>query len=279
MTFSLTPNIENMSLIKSKLITNITLHENELYKRIKPVGNILKVSSNFGEVFNPSYVDPPTKIKSAKGRKKRLIVKRRKPRGNGLYFPSQSTFLMKGTVVNYKMKLFSNGSIQAPGVTLNRIDEAIQLIYEIRDAVKLAYGLDVLDTNCMPLVDYNGKPYHIILSNSKTKIYDTVTIENCNVLVLLNELYKLLKELGYHVAYNQELSQGLKVVINEPTTKPMDTSVTYSVSVVTVLVYSSGKINLFSKSHDKTASIQTICKILLDYGNRFVRRCDMVPNL
>lgn len=115
----LTP-LQPSTLTAQGIMSGVHFDERNLIEILpNPTGAILMIGCNYGELFNPEY-KPVVKTKvSGRGRKpKPKKESKRKTQGNGKYFSSQITFLIRHPELNtdYKIKLFRNGVFQVPGV-------------------------------------------------------------------------------------------------------------------------------------------------------------------
>jgi len=101
-------------------MSNVDFLEKILIQMIaEPTGNILMIGCNYGELFNKTYKKPIIKKPSGRGRKPKPKRKtKRKIQGNGRYFSSQVTFVIRHPKTQhiYKIKLFRNGVFQVPGI-------------------------------------------------------------------------------------------------------------------------------------------------------------------
>jgi len=118
--------------------SDVKLHEEKDIHKFKAGGDIVLVGSLFGEDYLPSYAPklppPPNEQKKQRGRKPKTKEKKRKVKGNGRYFSSQITFVVRSKVKEgklYKFKVFRTGVFQVPGVLnadMKDMDEPIETL-------------------------------------------------------------------------------------------------------------------------------------------------------
>lgn len=112
-------------------IANVSFHEAELIKTIRPTEEIFLAKCNFGRVTHESYREPAPTRTSNRGRKKRTKKKKpRKQQGTGEEFSSQMTFWAHSALATesgrvYKFKVFRNGRLQLPGLKPHLVDDVI----------------------------------------------------------------------------------------------------------------------------------------------------------
>jgi hypothetical protein len=248
-------------LVDAKL-SNISFHEKEIIDKLVPTDCVLLIGCNFGEKYHDSYVISTPVVKSNRGRKKKIKVKKdRQIQGSGKYLNSQVTFLVKikdkyniniyGEDKNnlnqanesnnlFKVKVFRTGKIQIPGL-LNYSEEKVNIIVQpiieiFADALKI------------PIETINiikGEPTINIVN--KRVIW---RIENPNWIIDLIKLKEII--ISEHnrsanlivkesVNYNPEKSQGLSFKIN---LKPIDYNINQAHRYATCSIYRSGKVNI-----------------------------------
>lgn len=149
---------ENSTSSVNGTLTGVSFHEEDLSTLMRCLGNIVKIDCNFVHLIAPGYIPREPVKKSNRGRKKKERVrKNRKYQGDGSSFNSQITFTVLGTVVRlhkddkhkhsavplpdgmeritkeYKIKVFRNGSIAAPGVLREDLQDVIPPLREVAD--------------------------------------------------------------------------------------------------------------------------------------------------
>lgn len=102
--------------------TNLTLHEESDIGKFAILAQepIVKIGSNYGEHYAPGYTDPIKPPKTSKrGRKPKPKKEKTRSKGNGKYFNSQITMVVRSPSREgklYKFKVFRTGMFQVPGV-------------------------------------------------------------------------------------------------------------------------------------------------------------------
>ncbi len=203
--------LEASTLTAQGYMTNITFNESLIIDTLsKPTGAILKIGCNYGELYNDEYKEPGQKPTSGRGRKPKIKTKtRRKLQGNGKYFSSQITFLIRhpDSDARYKIKLFRNGVFQVPGIKNPNMHDLVKpiiilrdyLIYNFKEDVQVANFMAVMRNYKTRLVNQN---YHVslgrleeIILNYKKEIIDqqlnpmriaemTYNIDRCCCLII-----------------------------------------------------------------------------------------------
>ena len=114
-------------------------------------GTILAIGSNFGELPTEGYVHHEKKIKTSKrGRKPKPKEPRRRIQGNGRYFNSQITFVIRSAVnenKKYKCKVYRNGKYQVPGVLTMDQSDINEPLETLRACLARVYNRPVEITN------------------------------------------------------------------------------------------------------------------------------------
>ena len=194
-----TPLIPSTITIKGKF-SNILFNEEKIIKELKnPTGNILKIGCNYGELINinPTYKEPPPKVRlSNRGRKPKIKkVSKRKVQGTGKYFSSQITFEIYNSenYKIYKIKLFRNGAFGVSGVSKPDMSDLITpinilqnyLTDHFENNIKAEYFISVMRNYICKLKNPNqfirlNELEHILKDNEKNNI-------------LVNDVYKYLE--------------------------------------------------------------------------------------
>jgi hypothetical protein len=130
---------QSSTLTAEGRFAGIRFNEVTLFPQLtKPTGYIQMIGCNFGEMFNDDYKPPVINKKSSRGRKPKPKVKnKRKQHGNGKYFESQITFIIKHpeTHLIYKIKLFRNGTFQVPGIKRADMQDLLAPINILREYI------------------------------------------------------------------------------------------------------------------------------------------------
>lgn len=144
------------TLTAQGLMSNISFDEKDVIDTLSdPTGDIMLIGCNFGEKLNPEYQIPQVQRKSGRGRKPKPKVKsKRRSQGNGKYFSSQITFIIRHPVskINYKIKLFRNGVFQVPGVKDPSMIDLIAPVTILKDYLAYNFGEDVQIMNFMAVM-------------------------------------------------------------------------------------------------------------------------------
>ncbi len=124
-------------------MTNIAFNEEEIIGVLpKPAGQILLIGCNHGEIMHPDY-KPKVEVKtSSRGRKPKPKDTKRRVQGNGKYFSSQITFLIRhpDTQQTYPIKLFRNGCFQVPGVKDPSMRDLVKPILILKEYLEYAFN-------------------------------------------------------------------------------------------------------------------------------------------
>ena len=159
-------------------MSNINFDESIIINLLsEPTGLILMLGCNFGEKFNPEYVQPVVIKKSGRGRKPKPKIKnKRRSQGTGKYFSSQITFLIKHATTNviYKIKLFRNGVFQVPGVKDPSMSDLIEPINALKKYLSINFCKDVQIMNFMAVM----RNYKARLLNENLHV-DLEKLEEC----------------------------------------------------------------------------------------------------
>lgn len=150
------------TLTAQGLMSNISFDEKDIIDMLSaPTGNIMLIGCNFGEKYNVNYKKPIIAKKSGRGRKpKPKNQPKRRSQGNGKYFSSQITFVIKHpeSFVHYKIKLFRNGVFQVPGVKDPSMNDLVEPIKILRDYLASNFAEDVQVLNFMAVMrNYKSK--------------------------------------------------------------------------------------------------------------------------
>jgi hypothetical protein len=128
-------------------LSNVEFVEEALILVLEPNESVVRIKCNYGNKMHPSYVIPVQIKQNNRGRKrKNKAVSTRKKQGTGDSFNSQIsvTVILGNSVV--KAKVFRNGRIQIPGVTVRkRIPEVIEIGREIARMFDKALNYNVID--------------------------------------------------------------------------------------------------------------------------------------
>lgn len=136
---------------------NDVKHDQKQYNQIQEITNfpIIAVYNNTGKIEDINYEKPKPKPKSNRGRKPNPIVK--KPKNNRCgkgAFPSQTTFEVVETKFSdqknpkvFKIKVFTKGIFQVPGVQHGDLKDLIQPIEALRKALCVILGKKVFVSN------------------------------------------------------------------------------------------------------------------------------------
>lgn len=159
-------------------MTNISFDESTLINVLsEPTGLILMIGCNFGEKLNSEYVVPVAVKKSGRGRKPKPKIKnKRRSQGNGKYFSSQITFLIKHATTSliYKIKLFRNGVFQVPGVKDPSMSDLLEPINALKEYLSLNFAKEVQIMNFMAVM----RNYKARLINENLHV-DLEKLEEC----------------------------------------------------------------------------------------------------
>lgn len=135
------------TLTAQGLMSDISFDESEVIDMLsEPTGYIMVIGCNYGEKYNVAYSTPVHVKKSNKGRKpKPKEQPKRRSQGNGKYFSSQITFVIRhpDTAVDYKIKLFRNGVFQVPGIKNPSMTDLIKPITILREYLAYNFGENV----------------------------------------------------------------------------------------------------------------------------------------
>lgn len=136
------------TLTAQGILTDIKFEEKDLIYAVDPSGRIMKITCNYGEVFNKDYKEEQLKKKKTNRGRKPKIKKRnvRKNQGNGKYFNSQITFWVQAIDNKskyYKIKMFRNGTIEIPGGLEPSMDDVWSAVYVVRDSMRECFNEDV----------------------------------------------------------------------------------------------------------------------------------------
>jgi hypothetical protein len=167
------------TLTAQGLMSNISFDEKDIIDILsEPTGQIMLIGCNFGEKYNVDYKAPEIVKKSGRGRKpKPKVEKKRRSQGNGKYFSSQVTFVIKhpDSAVNYKIKLFRNGVFQVPGVKDPSMSDLVKPIMILKDYLAYNFGEDVQVMNFMAVMrNYKAKLYNQELRVDLTYLEDII---------------------------------------------------------------------------------------------------------
>lgn len=113
--------------------SNISFHESDFTELLDPTDRIPIIESNWGHNALEGFKDPTIRIKSNRGRKPKIKVKKtRKIQGDGSKMNSCIQFTVLGvhpilqTVKKYKIKIFRNGAFQIPGVLSEDMTDVLE---------------------------------------------------------------------------------------------------------------------------------------------------------
>jgi hypothetical protein len=143
-------------------MSNISFDESVVINMLsEPTGQIMLIGCNFGEKYNKNYSIPVIERKSGRGRKpKPKAQPKRRSQGNGRYFSSQITFVIRhpDSLVDYKIKLFRNGVFQVPGIKNPSMTDLVKPIEILRDYLAYNFAEDVQVMNFMAVMrNYKAK--------------------------------------------------------------------------------------------------------------------------
>lgn len=170
--------IKPSTLTAQGKLTNILFLEKKFIETLKSIQEthpippeIQMIGCNYGEIFNPTYQKPKPKKTSGRGRKPKPKKKsKRKVQGNGRYFSSQITFVIKmlDSDITYKIKLFRTGVFQVPGVREPSMHDLVMPIGVLRDYLAKVLNKDVQVINFTSVMrNYKSslvnKHYHVDL--------------------------------------------------------------------------------------------------------------------
>jgi hypothetical protein len=150
------------TLTAQGLMSNISFDEKDIIDILAdPTGPIMLIGCNFGEKYNPVYQPVKIERKSGRGRKPKPKIKtKRRSQGNGKYFSSQITFVIRHPVSNldYKIKLFRNGVFQVPGVKIPSMSDLVAPVTILKEYLSENFGEDVQIMNFMAVMrNYKAK--------------------------------------------------------------------------------------------------------------------------
>lgn len=149
-------NPEPSTLTAQGMMSNVSFDESEIIDMLsEPTGFIMLIGCNYGEKFNNAYARPTNIKKSGRGRKpKPKEQPKRRSQGNGKYFSSQITFVIRhpDTSIDYKIKLFRNGVFQVPGVKNPTMTDLIKPIEILRDYLSYNFAENVQILNFMAVM-------------------------------------------------------------------------------------------------------------------------------
>lgn len=118
--------------------SGVSIHEERDTDRFIPTGNIVHVGSNYGEYVLPGWAPPvkPTVAGNKRGRKPKPKLEKKRIVGNGKYFNSQISMVVRSTTIRdkvYKFKLFRTGVFQVPGVLNTDLSDLEAPITELQN--------------------------------------------------------------------------------------------------------------------------------------------------
>lgn len=161
-------------------MSGIKFEESKLIHYLSdPVDHMIGYGCNYGEKWNPIYYKPEKKKTSGRGRKPKPKPKsKRKVQGNGKYFSSQISFLIKhpDMPMEYKIKLFRNGGFQVPGVRNPNMIDLVPPIKILRNYLEYNFGEKIVVKN-----------FHAVMRNYKAKLinpYYHVNLEALEDIIL-----------------------------------------------------------------------------------------------
>jgi len=165
------------TLTAQGLMSNVSFDEKDIINMLSdPVDDIMLIGCNYGEKYNSKYEKPKIQKKSGRGRKpKPKEQPKRRSQGNGKYFSSQITFVIKhpDNGVDYKIKLFRNGVFQVPGIKDPSMSDLIKPIEILRKYLAYNFAEDVQVLN-----------FTAVMRNYKSKLIneslfvDLITLES-----------------------------------------------------------------------------------------------------
>ena len=131
--------------------TNVIFDESDFTEWLEPSLPIPIIESNWGRKVLDGFIDPTIKVKSNRGRKPKIKVKKtRKIQGDGSVMNSCIQFIVMGTnpttggVKKYKIKVFRNGKFQIPGVLTEDMSDVTEPLEVLRQNLKF-YFLDPVE--------------------------------------------------------------------------------------------------------------------------------------
>ncbi len=150
------------TLTAQGLMSNISFDEKDVIDLLdEPTGQIMLIGCNFGEKFNVNYQPVKVERKSGRGRKPKPKIKtKRRSQGNGKYFSSQITFVIRHPTskIDYKIKLFRNGVFQVPGVKDPSMSDLVAPVTILKEYLAYNFGEDVQIMNFMAVMrNYKAK--------------------------------------------------------------------------------------------------------------------------
>jgi len=182
------------TLTAQGLMSNISFDEKDIIDTLtEPDGYIMLIGCNFGEKINPKYHIPKVEKKSGRGRKPKPKIKtKRRSQGNGKYFSSQITFIVKHpkSNINYKIKLFRNGVFQVPGVKDPSMSDLIEPINILKSYLSYNFAEDVQILNFMA-----------VMRNYKAKVIDEnarIDLTYLEDIIYFHKNYKLFEPFLNH---------------------------------------------------------------------------------
>lgn len=176
------------------IFTGVALHEEHDIGKFKATGDIVLVGSNYGEDWQPGFApkipQPESERKTKRGRKPKAKEKKRRKKGNGRYFSSQITFVVRshskpGKV--YKFKVFRTGVFQVPGVLSTDREDMNEPINTLREYLQSHF------------------PQHIGISNIG------VQMRNCKSILSDSDLQIMTRTLGETLEREIKDSNPMKI--------------------------------------------------------------------
>jgi len=154
-------------------LSGVTFNEEDIIDMMSPpTGNILHIGCNYGEIDNP---DPPVpigrkKAPATKSGKRRQKKSTRKVQGSGLYFSSQMTFQVYNPEIKkiYKIKLFRNGRLQAPGIRDHQMKDLIRPLWALTRYLREQFRDNEIRVSYLMSVMRN---YTCRLSNTRHRVF------------------------------------------------------------------------------------------------------------
>lgn len=222
------------TLTAQGFLTNVCFEEKDLIHVVNPVGRIIKVTCNYGEIYNKNFKE--TKVKKSTNRGRKPKVKKmniRKNQGTGKYFNSQITFWIQSLTKMdkyYKVKLFRNGTIEIPGgldPSMEDIHSAVEVVRETMEDI-LVENVEVKELYSI-MRNYKfetlAKDARINLAQLY-KIFITAHRANCPSVHNITE-----------IKYNIERYPGLIIKFSTPIPRNLQKQ-------TTIKMFQSGKVNI-----------------------------------
>jgi hypothetical protein len=240
-------------------LSNIRFNEKTaIHKWEQPSGDIIRIISNFGDLYNPNYKKPEEK-KTKRGRKPKNKPKSsRKQPGNGTCFSSQYTFDITEQEKIFRIKLFMPGKLGIPGSQNPSMVDVIKPTMVLRDYVRKQFKRNDIDITYLIAVMRNAKcklakpniyikltQLENVLRKEKDKylvlrkpVVDKVTeIFGEHAEGIIEYLHPSYDEIGIaEIHHNREKNFGLKVKFKRPNIKK-------HTKRATIKILKSGKIN------------------------------------